>query len=95
MNNTRISVQVAAKGEYPPGEEWRSQIREAIEQLYNLPDDQWIKVIGIEPSLVNRARSAAHSYWGDNDEWKLVTKYDSQSNILWMTSEKIKTEYTE
>ena len=89
---TNVKVEVSQPGEYPPGEEWRGKIREAIKCLGDLSEnsDQWVKVFPVDADLVNRVRSAAHAIvktsWEEG--WQLVTKYDSKSETFWMTVQK-------
>lgn len=101
MTADKITVEMAKTDEYPPGEEWRGKIREALSLLARSSSDQWVKVIGIDDDLVNRARAAAHSgvkSWGVDDEgneWQLITRYDSNRKILWMTTQVREAEETE
>ena len=93
MSVEKITIEKAQPGEYPPGEEWRGKIREAVKLLVTLPDDQWVKVVGIEPTLLNRARSAAHAiaaadwdreFGGGETIYQLITKYDRENQTLWL-----------
>jgi hypothetical protein len=96
-----IKIEQAAEGEYPPGEEWRGKLREAVELLGNLYDDQWVKVYPIEPEIVNRVRSAAHFYmsqweqrhrYDENEPYKLMTRYVSSTKTFWMATQPIEKE---
>ena len=97
MSEDKIKVELALAGEYPPGEEWRGKIREALKILYdpNVDDDAWVKVTGIYPADVNRVRAFAHAAWGSNDEWKVVTKYDAENKVFWIGAQKQDTEEEE
>jgi hypothetical protein len=99
---TDIKIERSADGEYPPGEEWRGKLREAIELLIDLVyHDQWIKVFPIEPENVNRVRSTAHFFMGQWQEkhlgefekpFKLVTRYDPTTKIFWMSTQPLERE---
>lgn len=90
----KITVELSPTGEYPPGEEWRARIREAVDLLGQAGGDQWVKVSPIEPGVVSLARAAAHNLvknWTDPDdnepEYKLITRYYRDTQTFWMTVE--------
>jgi hypothetical protein len=96
---SNITFEKANEGEYPPGEEWRGKLREAMTLLGTLDDDGWVKLYPIEQEIVNRVRAAAHaivSQW-ENDPWqssddkyKLITRYDPGTQVFWMSVQTVK-----
>jgi len=102
--NTNINFEKAADDEFPPGEEWRGKLREALDLLGQLDYGKWVKIYPIEPETVARIRSAAHSTVNEwnTSQWpseedesmrtQLITKYDSSTKIFWMTTQAVKKE---